>query len=80
MAETKRKEQLENSLFEKRKRSKLDRRSGEERRKAYDLDYFLLKNGIERRSKLERRKSNERRSGWMRISKWYSIFIGDGAL
>ena len=77
MAETKRKEQLENSLSEIRKRSKLDRRSGEDRRKAYNLDYFLLKNGIERRKKLERRKSSERRSGWVRINEWYSVYIGE---
>jgi len=75
MVETKRKEKLGNSLHEKGKRSRLDRRSGEDRRKAYNLDYFL-KDGIERRRERERRNSIERRSGWVRINEWYSVFIG----
>jgi len=77
MVQEKLKEKTENSLYEKERRSKLDRRSGGERRKAYNLDYFLLKDGIERRNKLERRTSGERRSGWVRINEWYSIYIGE---
>ncbi len=57
--------------------SRLDRRSGEDRRKKYSMNYFL-KGGIERRKNEERRKQGERRSDWLRIDKWYSIFIGRG--
>jgi hypothetical protein len=53
-------------------RSKLDRRSGDDRRKAYDLDYFL-NGGVERRSWKERRTNAERRTGWTRVSKWASV-------
>ena len=57
------------------KRNRLDRRSGEDRRKTYSLDYFL-KGGIERRKGAERRKSEERRTDWLRIDDWYSVYIG----
>jgi hypothetical protein len=50
----------------------VDRRFGGERRRMYNLDYFL-KGGVERRSWKERRKKDERREGWMRISKWSSV-------
>ena len=50
----------------------IDRRSGEDRRDAYDLDYFP-DGGIERRSGKERRQQNERRDDWARISKWSSV-------
>ena len=56
--------------------SKLDRRSGQDRRKAYDLDY-LTKGGVERRAKQERRgHHSERRSDWIMIDRWYSIALG----
>lgn len=58
------------------RRSKLDRRSGEDRRKAYSLDYFL-NGGIERRKGTERRKNGERRADWRQVDKWYSVFCGD---
>jgi hypothetical protein len=54
----------------------LDRRSGEDRRQAYDLDYFPG-GGIERRSGKERRWSDERRDGWVRVSKWSSVCPDD---
>ncbi len=44
-----------------KKRSLVDRRSGEDRRKTYSLDYFK-NDGKERRVKEERRKQGERRS------------------
>lgn len=44
------------------KRSIIDRRSGEDRRKTYSLDYFE-NDGKENRVKEERRKQGERRSG-----------------
>lgn len=53
----------------------VDRRSGEDRRDAHDLDYFL-EGGIERRSGKERRRQDERRDDWARITKWSSVFVG----
>jgi hypothetical protein len=53
-------------------RLSLDRRSGEDRRKAYRVGYFL-QGGIERRSGNERRRQHERRKAWMRISGWSSM-------
>jgi len=59
-----------------RRRALLDRRSGEDRRSAYSLDYFL-NGGIERRRGTERRRLPERRADWKRVGKWYSIYCGD---
>jgi hypothetical protein len=73
MIQTKRKEKLRNSFLEKGRQSRLDRRSGEDRRKIYSLDYFI-KGGKERRHINERRHKGERRTEWIRIDKWYSIF------
>jgi hypothetical protein len=56
---------------EKRKTG-LDRRSDEDRRSIYSLDYFA-RGGLERRIKNERRKRMERRRGWVRASNWTSI-------
>jgi hypothetical protein len=56
-----------------RRRSLVDRRSGEDRRKVHNLDYFS-KGGVERRSGKERRSKEERRSGWIRVSDWVSVF------
>ena len=56
------------------KRAPIDRRSGEDRRVVYNLDYFL-NGGIERRKEKERRTKVERRSGWVRVSKWSSVNI-----
>ena len=50
----------------------LDRRSGEDRREAYDLDYFR-DGGTERREQNERRQPLERRDGCIRVSEWSSI-------
>jgi hypothetical protein len=56
----------------KTKRSEVDRRSGEDRRQAYDLEHFL-KGGEERRMRFrDRRRLPELRRGWMRISLWHS--------
>ncbi len=54
----------------KKKRSFFDRRSGQDRRKAYNIDYFL-EGGVERRncSNYERRnKEEDRRKDWIKIS------------
>jgi len=53
-------------------RSDMDRRSGEDRRRAYDLDYFS-NGGVERRNCKEKRSNVERRVGWTRVSKWSSV-------
>jgi hypothetical protein len=57
------------------KRSAYDRRSGEDKRVRYNLDYFM-DGGEERRNGKERRQSGERRSGWARVYKWCSVFLG----
>ena len=57
------------------RRSLVDRRSGEDKRKLYNLDYFT-DGGEERRKGSERRRSGERRSAWMRVYKWCSVFLG----
>jgi hypothetical protein len=50
----------------------LDRRSGEDRRRAYDLDYFA-EGGPERRKSDERRDGDERRDQCVRVAEWSSI-------
>ena len=50
----------------------LDRRSGEDRRDAYWIDYFLM-GGTERRKGKERRGMSERRADCVRVSKWSSV-------
>jgi len=58
---------------EKRKKDPyLDRRSGEERREAYDIDYFA-EGGLERRDEKERRKPKERRKECVKVSTWSSV-------
>lgn len=61
------------------KRSPVDRRTGEDKRSRYSLDYFT-DGGAERRKGRERRESGERRSGWARVYKWCSVFLGKKAL
>ncbi|MBW2432482.1 MAG: hypothetical protein JRF36_02690 [Deltaproteobacteria bacterium] len=57
------------------RRSAYDRRSGEDKRARYNLDYFM-DGGKERRNGKERRQIGERRSGWARVYKWCSVFLG----
>jgi hypothetical protein len=54
----------------------LDRRSGEDRREAYNLDYFS-NGGTERRQQKERRQPLERRDSCTRVSDWSSICPDD---
>lgn len=54
----------------------LDRRSGEDRRAVYSLDYFL-KGNPDRRNGKERRKNSERRSGCVRINEWSSVCLNN---
>ncbi len=50
----------------------LDRRSGDDRRKVCDLDFFE-KGGIERRSGGESRQRGDRRIQCVNVSKWSSV-------
>jgi hypothetical protein len=56
----------------------VDRRSGEDRRAGYDLDYFP-DGGIERRSGRERRRRGERREHCIRVSDWSSVCPDDAS-
>lgn len=70
---------LENTKLQKDIRTNdpfMDRRSGEDRREAYDLDYFQSE-GVERRTGVERRKTEDRRNSCIRVSKWTSICPDD---
>ena len=53
----------------------MDRRSGEERRQAYDSDYFDNQ-GLERRKEKDRRLQAERRDRCVRVSNWSSVCPG----
>ena len=54
-------------------RSVYDRRSGEDRRDAYNLDYFL-KGGLERRKMAERRcRRRDRRKKWVMVDTSVSV-------
>ena len=54
----------------------VDRRSGEDRRLVYDVDYFQNV-GVERRSGKERRQNSERRRDCIKISQWSSVCAVD---
>jgi len=41
-----------------------DRRSGEDRRRSYSLEYFL-EGGKDRRRRKDRRRTDERRTDWV---------------
>jgi len=49
-----------------------DRRSGDDRREAYALDYFA-QGGIEKRSGVESRQKGERRVQCVNVSQWSSV-------
>ena len=51
----------------------LDRRSIKDRRRPYHLAH-LVYGGTERRNGEERRSQGERRAGWVRVSKWSSVY------
>ena len=52
----------------------MDRRSGEDRRTTYLIDYFS-EGKPERREAIERRDKNERREGYVRVSNWSSVCV-----
>ena len=67
--------------FERRKMMerrgyRIDRRSGIDRRKMHDLNYFI-RGGVERREFRERRSQAERRKNWVRVDEWISVFVDD---
>ena len=51
---------------------RLERRSGLDRRRLYDI-YYLSSEGAEERPREERRAKSERRAGWKRVSRWGSV-------
>jgi hypothetical protein len=53
---------------------RIDRRSGVDRRKIHDLNYFI-RGGAERRKFRERRSREERRKNWVRVDEWISVFV-----
>jgi len=55
---------------------RIDRRSGDDRRKVHNLNYFI-RDGVERRKFKERRSQAERRKNWLRVDEWVSVFVGD---
>lgn len=59
-----------------RRSYRIDRRSGVDRRKVHDLNYFI-RGGIERRKFNERRSQWERRKNWLRVDEWISVFVGN---
>jgi hypothetical protein len=58
------------------KRSVNDRRSIKDRRRAINL-LSLYFSGNERRNMEDRRLQPEKRKGWVRISKWSSVYLWD---
>jgi len=54
----------------------LDRRSGEDRREAYSLEYFAA-GKPERRRATERRQIKERRDRCVKVSRWSSVCAQD---
>jgi hypothetical protein len=51
-----------------------DRRSGDDRRRGFDMGYFA-QGGIEKRKGGECRQKSERRDQYVRIDKWSSICV-----
>jgi hypothetical protein len=61
----------------KKKRAFFDRRSGQDRRKAYNIDYFL-EGGLERRNSANgdrRNRPQDRRRDWIKINRWSSLHV-----
>ena len=54
----------------------IDRRSGEDRRKVYDADYWD-RGGIEKRKLKDRRQQKERRASCVNVSEWSSVCPND---
>ena len=66
---------MDDDLFLKNSRVSdpyIDRRSGEERRLTYYVDYFQ-DGGTERRKNKDRRQLGERRVSCIRVTRWSSV-------
>jgi hypothetical protein len=61
--------------MKERRGYRIDRRSGDDRRKEHNLNYFI-RGGVERRKYKERRSHVERRKTWLRVDEWVSVFVG----
>jgi len=70
------KEDAEREKVDRYSRSGFDRRSGMDRRQVHNMNR-LIDDETQRRSLKERRETNELRSGWVRISKWSSMYVGN---
>lgn len=57
-----------------RSQSLIDRRSDEDRRDLYSIEYFDQGNP-ERRSYSDRRGNGERRKGYIRVGQWTSVSL-----
>ena len=60
----------------RRKDQYMDRRSGDDRRQVYSIDYFE-NNGLERRQSIDRRSQAERRDDCVSVSKWTSVCVSE---
>ncbi len=67
---------MDNNKSEK-KRALFDRRSGQDRRKAYNIDYFIDGGREQRNSSGRERRAEDkdRRKDWVKISPWSSLHI-----
>ena len=61
---------LVRSLYVRDRRSTKDRR----RRRSYHLARLAYR-GSERRGRQDRRSQAERRAGWVRVTKWSSVYL-----
>jgi len=57
-------------------RSGVDRRSVKDRRRTFCFDSLFYRS-TENRRRTERRSKVERRIGWVRVTKWSSVVLGD---
>ena len=69
----KRRRTQEQRLHRARQRAFVDRRSGDDRRQRYSLDYFSNGGDERRHSRGDRRRAGERRKGWVRVTPWSSV-------
>jgi hypothetical protein len=58
------------------KRSRIERRSGKDRRKRVNISRLFYR-AREKRDIRERRSPTERRKGWVRLGKWSSAYLRD---
>jgi hypothetical protein len=54
-----------------------ERRTGKDRRKIFHLYHFFYYGPERRKTLQDRRSQEERRDGWVRISRWSSVYLHD---